>query len=442
MDRIASIAARTETTLTTRLADLLPDLENLFYAIHEHPELSGAEEHTAARVAERFHEAGLAVTEKVGGHGVVGVCENGPGPVVALRADMDALPVAEDTGLPYASRVTVAREDGSMLPVMHACGHDAHTTCLVGTAQLLCAARDQWSGTVVFVAQPAEETMRGAAAMLADGLFTRFPRPDVVLGQHVTTTRAGMVHHRPGTFAAGVRNIRVRIFGTGGHGAAPHGAVDPIVIAAQLITMLQTVVSREINPVEPAVLTVGSVHAGTRPNIIPPEAVLEITTRAATDEVLDQIYAAAERITRQVCAAARGGEPTIEVFEGVPATINDPALTDHVRAAHTALFADDVIDLLVMGMGAEDFALYRMPGAGRYDGDPIPTCYWAIGATEANAWDNTPGEALLERAMRLPVGHSPQFAIDPRPTLSRGVEAFVGAALACLGEPRGLPGQA
>jgi len=420
-------------SVTEQIDAVLPEVGDLFYDLHRHPELSGGEVRTAGLVAQALRTAGFEVTTGIGGHGVVGLLENGPGPVVALRADMDALPVREETGLPYASRVVVQRDDGTAVPVMHACGHDVHTACLVGTARVLAGAMAEWRGTLVLIAQPAEETSEGAAAMLADGLFTRFPRPDVVLGQHVATTRAGMVNHRQGTFGAGLRNFRVRITGVGGHGAAPHAAIDPIVTAAQLVVQLQTVVSREINPVEPAVLTVGSFVSGTRPNIIADQATLELTTRAASEEVLEQMQTVIERIAKGVCAAAGADEPVIEMFESMSPVVNHPDLTRRIRAAHLdALAEEDIVDFPAMGMGGEDFALYGVPGPARYEGDPIPTCYWAFGGTAVDVWERTPEGTLLERAMAVPVGHSARFMVDPDPTLRRGVEALVIGALATL----------
>jgi len=345
---------------------------------------------------------------------------------------MDALPVLEETGLPYASKVSVILEDGATVPVMHACGHDMNLACTLGAALALAADRESWAGTLMVIGQPAEETMEGAAAMLADGLFTRFPRPDVVLGQHVGSTRSGMVSHIEGPICAGVRNLRVRITGKGGHGADPHATVDPVVLAAQFVLAAQTIVAREIDPITPAVVTIGSLHSGTRPNVIPTEAVLELTTRGGTEEVLDQIQQAVERIGAGLCHAARADAPVVEVFERVYATVNDVDVVRRLRAVHLELFGPtDVVDFPSMGMGGEDFALYGVPGEGRYGGAAIPTAYWGFGSVPAHLWETTTGN-ILERATQVPMGHTPKFAPELDPALRRGVEAMTSAAMTFL----------
>jgi amidohydrolase len=414
----------------------LPSIDELYRDLHAHPELSGAERRTAGIVAARLAEAGLRVEEGVGGHGVLGVLSNGPGPVVAVRADLDALPIAEDTGLPYASTVTTTRPDGTVVPVMHACGHDLHTASLVGAASLLAAHRADWSGTLVLIAQPAEESMQGAKAMLAEGLFdgSRFPRPDVVLAQHCAVTRAGMVHHRPGLAYSACRNFRITIHGTGAHGAAPHWSVDPVVIAAQTIMMLQTIVSREVDPDEMTVLTVGSIHAGTRPNIIPDAAVLEVTLRGNSEAVMDQQQQSLERIVHAVGVAGRVPRPAgIELLEHTVPVINDAAVTARVLEVHAALFpAADLVDLPWANKGSEDFAYYGVPGPDRYDGPPIPVSMWFYGSTSPTAWDGAHGPDLRDRIGQMPGQHTPYYAPDRIPTLRRGVEALVAAALAFL----------
>ena len=440
----------------------LPLVDEVYRDLHAHPELSGAERRTAAVVADRFAVSGFEVHTAVGGHGVVGVLTNGRGPVVAMRGDLDALPIAEDTGLPYASTVSATRPDGVIVPVMHACGHDLHTASLLGAASLLAEHRDSWSGTLVLIAQPAEESMHGAKAMLADGLFRAggrshvdggggFVRPDVVLGQHCAVTRAGMVHHRPGPAYSACRNFRITIHGRGAHGAAPHWSVDPVVLAAQTIMMLQTITSREVDPDEMTVLTVGSIHAGTRPNIIPAEAVLEVTLRGYSEAVMDQQQAALERIVRGVSSAGRAPrEPDIELLEQTPAVVNDATVTSRVRAVHAALFpAADMVDFPWANKGSEDFAYYGLPGPDRYDGPPIPVSMWFFGSTAAETWDATTGLGtmddasdaggigLKERIARMPGQHTAYYAPDRLPTLRRGIEAMVGAALAFLPPPGG-----
>ncbi|GAA2577299.1 amidohydrolase [Dactylosporangium fulvum] len=419
---------------------VLPDIDALYRDLHANPELSGAEARTATVIADRYAAAGLAVTPAVGGHGVIGVLANGAGPVVAVRADFDALPIAEDTGLPYASTAIATRADGTMVPVMHACGHDLHTASLVGAARLLAERREAWSGTLVLIAQPAEESMQGAKAMLADGLFRadgRFPRPDVVLAQHCAVTRAGMVHHRPGIAYSACRNFRITIHGNGAHGAAPHWSVDPVVLAAQTVVMLQTVVSREVDPDEMTVLTVGSVHAGSRPNIIPAEAVLEVTLRGTSEDVMDQLQAAMERIVRGVAAAGRAPRsPDIELIEQTLPVRNDADVTARVRAVHAELFpAEDMVDLPWPNKGSEDFAYFGEPGDGRYyPGPAIPVSMWFYGSTAATLWDAASGD-LRERIARMPGQHTPYYAPDRLPTLRRGIETIVGAALAFLPVP-------
>jgi hippurate hydrolase len=413
-------------------------VDALYRDLHQHPELSQSEEQTSAKVAARLEAAGLEVTSGVGGFGVVGLLRNGDGPVVALRGDMDALPIREETGLPYASQVSVTREDDSTVGVMHACGHDLHTACLVGTAELLAAHRDAWGGTVFILAQPAEETISGAAAMLADGLFARFPRPDVVLGQHAMHARAQMVLHRPDAFLAASRNLEIRIFGKGGHGSSPHVTIDPVLMAAQVVVALQAVVSREVSPNQPAVVTVGSIHGGTRYNIVPPEVTLQVTTRGLSEPVMDQIQAAIERIVKGVCAAARAPqEPQVIVREQTYATVNDPATTARVRAVHEALFGDDVVSYPEVIMGSEDFALYGMPGPGRYDEPAIPTDFWFVGTVAADRWDAAPGTQLLDKLAEFPGPHTPHFAPDRMASLRRGLEALTAGALAYLDGPAG-----
>ncbi len=412
---------------------VLPAAGALYRDLHEHPELSGSEERTAAIVAERYRAAGYEVTTGVGGFGVVGLLRNGDGPTVALRADMDALPIREATGLPYASDVAVTRPDGSPVGVMHACGHDLHTAGLVATAELLAATRDAWSGTVFLLAQPAEETISGAAAMLADGLFDRFPRPDVVLGQHALHARAGTLLHRAGPLMAASRNLDVRIFGKGGHGSTPHVTVDPVIIAAQAVVQLQTIVSREMNPNDAAVVTVGSISGGTRYNIVPSEVTLQLTTRGFSEPIMDRLQSAIERIVTAVCAAGRSPrEPEVRVVERTFATVNHPETTERVRGVHAALFGADVVEHPEPIMGSEDFALYGMPGPGRYPEPAIPAVFWFLGTVATEVWDAAAGDDLLARMAGLPGPHTPLFAPDPEPSLRRAVEALTAAGLAHL----------
>jgi hippurate hydrolase len=289
-----------------RLDEVCPSLDALYLDLHQHPELSLQEQETAAKLAARLRALGYEVTTGVGGHGVVGVLRNGAGPTVLLRTDMDALPVKEETGLPFASTVTARNAAGETVPVMHACGHDAHMASWVGAATLLARSRDRWRGTLVLVGQPAEELVSGARAMISDGLLTRFPRPDFALALHDSSTvPSGTVAFVPGSIYANVNAAELTVYGTGGHGAMPDRAVDPIVIAARIVVTLQAIVSREVNPFDPAVVTVGSIHGGTKGNVIPEEVKLQLTIRSCKDEVQDHLVSAIGRIARAETAAGK-----------------------------------------------------------------------------------------------------------------------------------------
>jgi hippurate hydrolase len=410
------------------------DLHDCYVDLHRHPELSLQEVRTAGIVADRLTRSGYDVATGVGGTGVVGVLRNGDGPLVALRADMDALPVREQTGLPYASDVIAKDPHGRDVPVMHACGHDAHTTCLVGAADLLARAGDAWSGTLVCVAQPAEETLVGARAMLQDGLYDRFGTPDVVLGQHVGPFPAGLVLHRIGPMMAATVSLDIVIFGRGGHGSRPEATIDPVVVGAFIVTRLQTIVAREIEPMQPAVVTVGEFHAGTKSNVIPDEARLAINVRSYDDRVQRRVLTAIERIVRaEADAAGCLRLPSISRSYGGPVTSNDDAVVDRVKAAHMAWFGSDrVRDLPQPVMGSEDFGLFA-----HRDGNPdtagsIPTGFWFWGGASAEQIAAAPGDSLVEKLGALPSNHHPGFMVDPDPTLRTGVEALTVAALAYL----------
>ncbi|CAM3682973.1 hypothetical protein GCM10009799_42660 [Nocardiopsis rhodophaea] len=411
--------------------EIFPLVEGFYVDLHKNPELSHAEYRTANSVAEWLTRSGFEVHTGIGGTGVIGLLRNGDGPTVMLRADMDALPMEEKTGLPYASTARGTDADGNEVPVMHACGHDAHTACLVGAADLLAEARDHWRGTLMVVAQPAEETIDGAAAMVADGLYPRFGRPDVVLGQHIGPQPAGMVTHREGVLMAASEAIGVRVFGTGGHASRPDAAVDPVVLAANIITRLQTVVAREISPSEMAVVTVGMVRAGTKCNIIPDEAYLEINTRALNGAVADRLRAAIERIVRaEAMASGAPREPEITVMQAAGVTANDPDHTRDVAAAHRAYFGDGyVIDLPEPVTGSEDFGVFGLPG----DPEPIPYVYWFVGSTPHDVWAAAPGDTPYEKLAGVPSNHSPFFAPDREPTLRAGLAALTIGALTYLG---------
>ncbi|MFO8075465.1 MAG: amidohydrolase [Actinomycetota bacterium] len=421
------------------LEDRLGDLAARYRDLHAHPELSGHERRTAEVVATELAEAGAEVTTGVGGHGVVGVLTSGDGPTVALRGDMDALPIREATGLPYASTATHRRADGVEVPVMHACGHDLHTTCLLGAAHLLGAARHAWRGRVLLLAQPAEESVSGAKAMVADGVFRRFGRPVAILGQHATPAPAGLVLHRAGPLYAANANLEVRLHGVGGHGARPEGTVDPVAMGAYVVTRLQAIVARETDPRQPAVVTVGSFHAGTRPNIIGEEAVLEITTRASSTAEVDALVAAVERVVRAEAAAAGAPRaPEVVRTEATRGLVNDADVVAGVRGLHAAVLGEEAIaEQPEVRTTSEDFAELGAPGADGVSAEPIPLGFWFLGVTPAPVWQAAAGATLATRATAVPGTHTPRFAPDPEPSLRAGVAALATAPLALLDLPSG-----
>ncbi|MCY1043003.1 amidohydrolase [Corallococcus sp. bb12-1] len=403
---------------------VLPDVDALYGDLHEHPELSGEEARTAAEVARRLAATGYEVSQGVGGHGVVGVLRNGDGPTVLLRGDMDALPVEEKTGLPYASHVKT--KDG--VPVMHACGHDVHTACLVGTAALLARSRDAWRGTVLVVGQPAEETLTGALAMLEDGLYARFGTPDAVLGQHTAPLPVGTFMHREGVTMMGATSVRIRLFGRGAHGAQPELSVDPVVLGASVVLRLQTIVSRELSPLEAAVVTVGHFQAGNRANVIPDEALLELTVRTEDDAVMARVLAAIERVVKgEALASGSPKPPLVEVVANTPVNRNDTALIRRVQAAHATWFGQDALVPGVLATASEDFPFFA-----RGPERPVPTAYWYVGITPLKTWAEAPGDTPLEKVTHVPGPHSPFYAPDRAGSLRRGCESLTVAALACL----------
>ncbi|MEV0977403.1 amidohydrolase [Streptomyces sp. NPDC049915] len=408
----AAVARRTrEVTEAVKAAEL----EDFYRDLHRHPELAFQEHRTAGRLAARLRAAGYAVTEGVARTGVVGVLSNGDGPVVWLRGDMDALPVREATGLPYASTVDA---------VMHACGHDLHVTWLAGAAEALAAARAGWSGTLVVIGQPAEESGGGADAMVADGLHERFPRPDFLFGQHVAPGPAGFYPHTPGLTMSAADDIDVVVHGVGGHGSRPESTVDPVVTAAYIVTRLQTVVAREVAAKESAVLTVGQFHAGTKHNIIPDEARLALNLRSQKAAVRERVLTAVRRIVEGECAAAGCPvPPEVTVHPGYPNTVNDAALDGEIAAAHRALFGDHTVFDFGPAMGSEDFSLLAPEG--------VPYDYWYVTSTPAPVWEAAPGEELAEKFGNVPGNHSPLFAPDPA-VLLPGVQTLIAAALTRL----------
>jgi hippurate hydrolase len=401
-----------------------PDLEALYVDLHRHPELSLQEERTAAMLAERLRGLGFAVTAGVGGHGVVGVLENGQGPTVMLRTDLDGLPVREDTGLPYASEATAVDASGKEVPVMHACGHDVHMTAWIGAATLLSGARDRWRGTLLMVGQPAEELGRGAEAMLADGLFERFPRPDYAFAVHDSASLpAGVVAYTPGAALASSDSVDVNVFGKGGHGAYPHTTVDPVLLGAKIVVALQAIVAREIDPLEPAVVTVGSFHAGSRHNIIPDRAELQLTVRAYSDGVRRQLLEAIERVSRgEAAAAGAPREPEVRVGDGTPSTHNDRELARRLAAALAAALGAERVRETPPVMGAEDFSLYGRAGV-------KAAIFWVGAVDPARHAEAEAG------GTPLPSLHSPRFAPDREPTLRTATAVMTLAAWELLAKP-------
>jgi hippurate hydrolase len=422
----AAAAAGAPAPASVAVPDLDPELVAFYVDLHRHPELSLHEEKTAAKLAERLRRLGFEVTTGVGGTGVVGVLRNGAGPTVMLRTELDALPVEEKTGLPYASTVKARNDAGLEVPVMHACGHDVHMTVWVGTAARMVQARASWHGTLVLIAQPAEEVVRGAKAMLADGLYSRFPKPDYVVALHDSPKLpAGKLGYTPGFILASSDSVDVTIYGKGGHGAAPQTTVDPVVIAARTVLALQTIVSREKDPQEPAVVTVGSIHGGTKHNIIPDEVKLQLTVRTYSPEVRRQVLAAIARIARAEAAAAGAArEPAVAVVESTAATWNDPKLTARVAAALTRqLGADNVVESR-REMASEDFSEYGLAG--------VPAVMFRLGAANPEALDKATAAGV-----ELPSLHSSLFAPDRDPTLRTGVAAEMAVLLDLLGKPAG-----
>lgn len=395
------------------------NLTSLYQDLHAHPELSFAETRTAGIVAARLAELGVEVTTGVGRTGVVGVLRNGEGPVVGLRADMDALPVEEKTGLPYASTVRAVDADGAEVPVMHACGHDVHVTCLLGAFEELAGSRDSWSGTVVGYFQPSEENGQGAAAMVADGLADRFPRPSVVLGQHVAPLPAGMLSVHAGPAMAGADNITVTLYGAGGHGSRPEATLDPVVAAASVVVRLQTVVAREVAAADRVVVTVGAIQAGTKHNIIPDTATLKLTVRTAEPSVRVRVLAAVERIIRaEAVAAGMTREPSIEYVESLPVLVNDPDTTEATRAALAEVLGESAVIDFGAVTGSEDVGRLA-------EGLGAPCCYWLLGGGDPEVVLPALASGDIDS---IPSNHSPLFAPVIQPTLSTGVRALVTAA--------------
>ncbi|PYI68938.1 amidohydrolase [Arthrobacter livingstonensis] len=396
------------------------DIEALYRDLHAHPELSFQEHRTAKIVTDHLQALGLTVHEGIGRTGVVGVLSNGDGPTVLLRADMDGLPVEEATGLEYSSHVRVLDDEGNDVPVMHACGHDVHVTCLIGALELLAGEQSSWSGTVVAVFQPAEEWGGGAAAMIEDGIFERVPAPIVVLGQHVAPFPAGWIGLHAGVAMASADSINITLHGTGGHGSRPETTIDPVLMAAAATLRLNTIVSREIAATDSAVLTVGQLHAGSKNNIIPAEATLGLSLRTFDNQVREKLLAAMERVVRgESSASGAAKEPTITYAEHFPLTVNDESATHRTAEAFRVAFgANKVIDPGPVS-GSEDVGLLATAAG-------VPLVFWFLGGTDPAAFQSW--ESTGRMPENIPSNHSPHFAPLIQPTLDVGINALVTAA--------------
>jgi amidohydrolase len=413
---IVALASTTygQTSPVNEVNNVYPHAHAFYLDVHEHPELSGHEIQTAAKLASSLRNLGYDVTEHVGGTGVVALMKNGPGPDIMLRTELDALPVEEKTGLPYASNVRAKDDGGRDVSVMHACGHDVHIAALLGTAEIMARSKNTWHGTLMLIGQPAEETIGGAAGMIRDGLFTRFPKPDVAVALHVGNEfPAGMVAITPGIYNTNSDSVRITIYGKGGHGAMPQTAVDPIVIAARTILDLQTIVSREIRPGEMAVVTVGYIRAGTKNNIIPDQAEMGLTIRTFKNEVRQHILAAITRIAKaQAEAAGAPREPLVDRYEGTDLVYNDPALAERLRAPLEAALGKKNVLTADPITPSEDFSDYVEQG--------VPGFYFSLGGADPEkfAQARSSGE-------HLPSNHSPFFAPDVDPALHTAIESEV-----------------
>ena len=403
------------------LPDLLPTLEAAYKDVHAHPELSMQETRTAALAARHLADHGYEVTTGVGKTGVVGLLRNGEGPTVMLRADMDALPIKEATGLDYASTASATDPSGQTTPVAHACGHDMHVAWLMGASALFAGARDAWKGTLLAVFQPGEETAQGARAMIDDGLLTRFPKPDVVLGQHVMVGPSGTVAGSAGPITSAADSLQIRLFGRGAHGSMPQASVDPVVMAAAIVLRLQTIVSREVAATEAAVVTVGVLQAGTKENVIPDEALIKLNVRTFDEGVRTRVLAAITRIVNAEAEASGAPRPPeITPLDRYPLNVNDKAASDRVAAAFRAHFSDGRVRHTGPAPASEDFGCFGTEWK-------TPSVFWFVGGTDPALYESARSEGRINE---LPVNHSPKFAPVLHPTLETGVEAMTAAALA------------
>lgn len=409
--------------LLGNLRDLLPDLENLYTDIHAYPELSMQESRTVGLVAERLRAAGYEVTTGIGKTGVVGLLRNGDGPTVMLRADMDALPVEEATGVSYASKIKAVDREGKTVPVIHACGHDMHVTWLVGATALLAQTRANWRGTLMAVFQPAEETAEGAQAIIDDGLFKLFPKPDVVLGQHVMVGPAGAIGGRAGVITSTADSLQIRLFGRGAHGSMPQASIDPVVMAAAIVLRLQTVVAREVAPTEAAVVTVGSLQAGTKENVIPDEALIKLNVRTFDEGVRKRVLDAITRIVNaEATASGAPKPPEITPLDRYSRVINDPQATARVVEAFRRHFPADRIRETGPASASEDFGSFGAEWG-------APSVFWFVGGTDPDTYAKA---KAANRLNEIPTNHNPRFLPVVHPTLETGVETLMVAARAWL----------
>jgi len=406
-----------------KLDDLLPDLEALYKDVHSHPELSMQETRTAGLAADRLRAAGYEVTAGVGKTGVVGLLRNGDGPIVMLRADMDALPVEEATGLPYASKATATDREGRTVPVSHMCGHDMHVTWLAGATKLLAEAPTTWRGTLMAVFQPGEETAEGAQAMIDDGLFKRFAKPDVVLGQHVMVGPSGTVAGRAGAITSAADSLQIRLFGRGAHGSMPQASIDPVIMAAATVMRLQTVVSREVAAAEAAVVTVGALQAGTKENVIPDDAIIKLNVRTFDEGVRKRVLAAIERIVNaEAEASGAPRKPEITTLDHYPLNLNDRDASKRLVEAFRRHFGAERVRETGPAPASEDFGSFGSEWH-------TPSVFWFVGGTDPDIYAKA---KAANRLNELPVNHSPKFAPVIHPTLRTGVETLVVATKAWL----------
>lgn len=405
------------------LKEHLANLEAFYTDVHAHPELSMQETRTAGLAADQLRAAGFEVTTGVGETGVVGLLRNGVGPTVMLRADMDALPIEEMTGLPYASKVKAKDRDGNTVSVMHACGHDMHVAWLVGASTLLAQARQFWSGTLMIVFQPGEETAEGAQAMIDDGLFKRFPKPDVVLGQHVMVGSAGNVAGRTGTITSAADSLQIRLFGRGAHGSMPQASIDPVVMAAATVMRLQTIVSREVSPNEAAVVTIGALQAGTKENVIPDEAIIKLNVRSYDAGVRKRVLAAIERIVNAEAAASGAPKPPeITSLDHYPLGVNDADASRRIADGFRQYFPAERVWQTGPTSASEDFGSFGAEWQ-------VPAVFWFVGGTDPGTYAKAKAAGEINK---IPSNHSPYFAPVMHPTLQTGVETMVVGALTWL----------